>query len=109
MAGLPEGTLLQEDNDPKHQSQMCCQWKEDHGIQVLPWASCSPDLNPIENLWALLNTNVDQYKLKTLKGLRQAIYKEWKMLPLDLAVHLVESMPMRPAHMIVAKGDYTCY
>jgi hypothetical protein len=38
--------LLLEDNDPKHRSKYSVGWKEDHGIETLPWSSLSPDMNP---------------------------------------------------------------
>ena len=72
---------LQEVNDPKHKSKLCCQWKHDHGITVLPWPACSPDLNPIENVWALLKHKVEAHKATTLKGLVRAINQEWHALP----------------------------
>ncbi|CAI2189922.1 16801_t:CDS:2 [Funneliformis geosporum] len=33
--------ILQEDNDPKHQSKITKKWKEENGIKELPWPSMS--------------------------------------------------------------------
>ena len=41
---------LQEDNDPKHMSNACKNWKEEHNIKRMWWPSNSPDLASIENL-----------------------------------------------------------
>ena len=45
-----EDWILQEDNDPKHRSKLCTEWKQQSGIVTLDWPSQSPDANPIENV-----------------------------------------------------------
>src|SRR5262249_55954312 len=48
---------FQHDNDPKHTANAT---KEEHGIEVLNWPPNSPDLNPIENLWAWMKRKVEE-------------------------------------------------
>lgn len=45
-----EDWILQENNDPKHRSKLCTEWKEQSGIVTLDWPSQSPDANLIENI-----------------------------------------------------------
>ena len=64
------------DNDPKHTSKVVAKWLKDNLAKVLEWPSQSPDLNPIENLWAELKTHV-RARPTNLTPLHQLCQEEW--------------------------------
>ncbi|KRH92227.1 transposase, partial [Pseudoloma neurophilia] len=44
--------IFQHDNASPHTAKITKKWLSDHHVTMLPWAPNSPDLNPIENLFA---------------------------------------------------------
>ncbi len=108
-----------QDNAPIHRARKSKLWFQENGIEVMEWPSYSPDLNPIENLWALLKKKI--YKvypdLDSLKGkgdeaetqLFQILQMAWTNLREEVIEGLISSMLDRCAAVIIAKGWHTKY
>ena len=45
-------------NAPFHVSRRTTAWKYENGMFALPWASQSPDLNIIQNVWKVIKNNI---------------------------------------------------
>ena len=75
-------------------------------IKVLPWPSQSPDLNPLENLWAYLKRQVRKRPKKpsNLVEFFEIVVDEWNHIPKRVIENLVESLPSRIEMVIASKG-----
>ena len=66
---------------PKHTSKIVAKWLKDYKVKVLEWPSQSPDLNPIEHLWAELKKHVRAMRPTNLTQLHQLCQEEWAKIP----------------------------
>ena len=81
----------------------------DNCALVLEWPSQSPDLNPIENLWSILEERFKKRKVNTQEELILELRKEWRSLPKDLLLELFDFMPRRIEAVLAVKGWMTKY
>jgi Fe2+ or Zn2+ uptake regulation protein len=100
---------LQQDNDPKHTSRIAKEFLGNNVPEVMDWPSNSPDLNPIENLWAIVKRNVELRKPKNLGELEVFLGEEWENIPNSLLINLVNSMPQRCKEVIEKNGERISY
>ena len=55
---MKNSVILQFDNDPKHRSLKALEFYKENNIKIIDWPSNSPDLNPIENIWAKIKNKL---------------------------------------------------
>lgn len=61
-------------------------------VQVLKWPMQSPDLNLIEHLWEELERRIRAQHVSKLDAFFDVLEREWKQIPLDRLIKLVDSM-----------------
>ncbi|CAB5366076.1 unnamed protein product [Rhizophagus irregularis] len=106
---LGDSWRLQQDNDPKHTSRVAKEFLKNNVPEVMDWPSNSPDLNPIENLWAIVKRNTELRRPKNLNELDVFLHEEWVKIPNNLLINLVNSMPQRCREVIDRNGERIPY
>ena len=107
----PELTTFQQDNSPIHVSGETSKFLQTCKFQVLKWPPCSPDLNPMENLWKILQDRVysGNKGFSSIKQLMDKIEEEWDKITPQECVHLIGSMQRRLEEVIDNAGGHNKY
>ena len=104
-------SYFQQDNDPKHRSKMATMWFKRNKIRVLDWASSSPDMNIIEQVWSYLDTMMHSREVqpRNKEEFWEALQEEWYWILNTYISKLYQSMPSRVLALKKAKGGHTKY
>jgi hypothetical protein len=106
----PKEIIFQQDNDLKHKANLVSDWLDLQPFDVMVWPPQSPDLNPIENIWALLKQRLFE------KPVPSSMHEHWVKVSstwydIDKAMvrRYIETMPERCRTVIKANGRWTKY
>jgi hypothetical protein len=104
-------TIFQQDNDPKHSAGRVQEWLKRKKFEKLSWPAQSPDINPIEHLWAIIKRKLNEYEQPPngMIQLWERIENIWNDIDEDICMNLIESMPRRIEAVLKAKGKWTTY
>ena len=100
---------LLHDNDKRHTGGEVSSWLFSQGVQSLDFPPYSPDLNPIENLWADLKRRVEARNASDIAQLQQHVREEWAASDPSLLARLAHSMPARCRAVVANHGHRTSY
>ncbi|GBN09799.1 hypothetical protein AVEN_61083-1, partial [Araneus ventricosus] len=66
-----------------HRARLVRSYLESETIPQMAWPSRSPDLNPIQHVWAMLGRRIAGCSVPpgTIHELQQALLQEWALLP----------------------------
>lgn len=78
--------VWQQDNAPSHRSKFTTSFLNTKVREYLPWPAKSPDLSPIEQVWAYIKKRLAGRKFTSKEELFKAISQEWNLIP-DAKLH----------------------
>jgi hypothetical protein len=76
-----DSSIFHQNNDPKQTSHHSNRHFEYKGIDLLPLYSQSPDLDPIENLWPMIDGKLSKLIIKSKSELKSALEDIWYLIP----------------------------
>ena len=77
------------------------------GVRVLEgWPARSPDLNPIERLWAILQVRVSRHSPRTIDELEAAVLEEWAAVSTATIDGVVDDFDTRVATVNALRGGW---
>ncbi|CAJ0584063.1 unnamed protein product, partial [Mesorhabditis spiculigera] len=98
---------LMQDNASIHKSKKTMEWLKQRNINTLPWPACSPDMNPIENVWGILVREVygNGQQYANVADLEIAVRRAWLNVPQATFEKLALSLPKRINSLIKSGGQ----
>jgi transposase len=97
--------IFQQDGAPCHTSEEAIEWIEGNCDMIGNWPANSPDLSPIELLWAVLKRALRRYHPETIAELEESLRSAWDKIGQDIIDRLCDTFPARLRCCIEKNGE----
>jgi hypothetical protein len=103
--------IFQQDNATIHVANSTWEWFLENGIHIMDWLANLLDLNPMENLWAILCRSVyaDGKVYTNITELKAAIISSCQNIEVSTLKKFVDSMCDRAFKVILKQGSFIGY
>ena len=99
-----------QDNAPIHNANVTRTFLDDHNIELLDWPAISPDLNPIEHVWAFMKKELQKReKCHNSDDLFQTLNDIWNSISPQFIAKLTGSMQRRIESTMESNGGHIKY
>lgn len=89
--------ILMEDNAPAHDAGFTNREREKVGIAKVDWPPNSPDFNPIERIWWLMNNRILRRRgcerIRTPAAMAEVLREEWARITVDEINREISKLP----------------
>ncbi|KAL4500732.1 hypothetical protein ABPG72_019966 [Tetrahymena utriculariae] len=97
---------LIHDNVPSHKSKYTTKFLIENTIETLNHPPNSPDLNPIELIWAILKKRVEKQKPTNQENLKAIIVEQWNLIELDIIQSCISHFQSRIEYVYKLEGKF---
>ncbi|GBM30300.1 Transposable element Tcb1 transposase [Araneus ventricosus] len=109
-----DGTgIFQDDNAKSHRALIIQNWFREHkdSFSHMNWPPQRADLNPIENLWDILEHRLrgGSFLPQSVQCLGAKLMQTWTIISAETIQNLIETVPRRMRAVIRVKGGPTKY
>ncbi|KAG0727397.1 Transposable element Tcb2 transposase [Chionoecetes opilio] len=105
-----QSEVFMHDGAPAHTAKLIKEWFEFCGVDYIKdWPGNSPDLDPIENLWAIIKRRLRGRDTSSVPKLVHHFPEIWDSFQPALLQNLTQSVPNRLKDCIKRKGHHTKY
>lgn len=101
-----------QDNSAVHRAHIVQEWYEENpDFEKVQWPALAQDLNPIENVWGMMQRSWISGELRNREELQDKVAEVWRTVQNheNICQRLVHSMPARLREVIANKGYWTHY
>lgn len=104
---LGSNLFFQQDNAPCHVGKKSTNFIKSQFKNYLDfWPPNSPDLSPIEELWAIVLEKLNQYTFKTVEDLTRKLQWVWNRIPKSICRNLIDSFDEK-IQLVINDGERT--
>ena len=106
---INQPAVFMQDNAPCHATKSVKTFLSKKDVAVIEWPAQIPDMNPIENVWKLLNERLNEQNPRNVEELWTNFKGEWEKICVDECKTLIHSRSKRWQPVIKSKSLHIKY
>jgi len=95
-----------QDNAPAHSAEFTKHWLKQNVKEVLEHPPQSPDLNPIEMMWAIMKRQIEKENSRNLTELKLSIQAAWEKIDNETVKKCIDHIHFIIQEIIKKKGEF---